>query len=115
MILLTPGPLTTARETREAMLSDWGSRDTAFIDLTAALRRRLLALAHGENTHACVPIQGSEGTKWSATAFACLLDRSPGGTASACATSAGRPLTERFAGHIGPMTDSLNRPNWCFG
>jgi 2-aminoethylphosphonate-pyruvate transaminase len=59
VILLTPGPLTTARETREAMLSDWGSRDTAFIDLTAALRRRLLALAHGENTHACVPIQGS--------------------------------------------------------
>lgn len=59
MILLTPGPLTTARETREAMLSDWGSRDGAFIALTAQLRHRLLALAHGENTHACVPIQGS--------------------------------------------------------
>ncbi|MBN9589544.1 MAG: 2-aminoethylphosphonate--pyruvate transaminase [Alphaproteobacteria bacterium] len=59
MILLTPGPLTTARETREAMLSDWGSRDGAFIALTAQLRRRLLALVHGEQTHVCVPIQGS--------------------------------------------------------
>jgi 2-aminoethylphosphonate-pyruvate transaminase len=59
VILLTPGPLTTAQQTRAAMTSDWGSRDTAFIALTAELRRRLLALAHGENTHACVPIQGS--------------------------------------------------------
>jgi 2-aminoethylphosphonate-pyruvate transaminase len=59
VILLTPGPLTTARETRAAMTSDWGSRDTAFIALTAELRRRLLALAHGEASHVCVPIQGS--------------------------------------------------------
>jgi 2-aminoethylphosphonate-pyruvate transaminase len=59
VILLTPGPLTTARETREAMASDWGSRDTAFIALTADLRRRLLALAYGEAGHVCVPIQGS--------------------------------------------------------
>src|SRR6476646_748240 len=29
--LLTPGPLTTAAATREAMLRDWGSRDGAFI------------------------------------------------------------------------------------
>jgi 2-aminoethylphosphonate-pyruvate transaminase len=59
VILLTPGPLTTAHETREAMTLDWGSRDTAFIALTADLRRRLLALAYGESSHVCVPIQGS--------------------------------------------------------
>jgi 2-aminoethylphosphonate-pyruvate transaminase len=59
VILLTPGPLTTARETRAAMTSDWGSRDAAFIALTADLRRCLLALAHGEANHVCVPIQGS--------------------------------------------------------
>jgi 2-aminoethylphosphonate-pyruvate transaminase len=59
VILLTPGPLTTAPETREAMLSDWGSRDIAFIALTAELRRHLLALAQGEGSHVCVPIQGS--------------------------------------------------------
>jgi 2-aminoethylphosphonate-pyruvate transaminase len=59
MILLTPGPLTTSRATREAMLEDWGSRDPAFIALTAELRRRLLAVVQGEGSHVCVPIQGS--------------------------------------------------------
>ena len=58
-ILLTPGPLTTSRETREAMLRDWGSRDGAFIALTARIRSRITAIAGGEGTHHCVPIQGS--------------------------------------------------------
>jgi 2-aminoethylphosphonate-pyruvate transaminase len=58
-ILLTPGPLTTRTETRRAMLRDWGSRDPAFIALTAEMRARLLAVAQGEATHACVPLQGS--------------------------------------------------------
>ena len=59
MILLTPGPLTTRPETREAMLQDWGSRDPAFIALTASLRQGLVRLAHGEASHTAVPIQGS--------------------------------------------------------
>lgn len=58
-ILLTPGPLTTRAETRQAMLRDWGSRDPAFIALTAELRRRLLAIAGGEASHVAVPLQGS--------------------------------------------------------
>jgi 2-aminoethylphosphonate-pyruvate transaminase len=58
-ILLTPGPLTTRTETRRAMLRDWGSRDPAFIALTAEMRARLLAVAHGQRTHVCVPLQGS--------------------------------------------------------
>ncbi|CAA7622429.1 2-aminoethylphosphonate--pyruvate transaminase [Magnetospirillum sp. SS-4] len=58
-ILLTPGPLTTRLETRQAMLRDWGSRDEAFIALTAEMRRRLLALAGGGDSHAAVPLQGS--------------------------------------------------------
>jgi len=58
-ILLTPGPLTTRLATRQAMLRDWGSRDPAFIALTAELRARLLAVAQGEATHVCVPLQGS--------------------------------------------------------
>jgi 2-aminoethylphosphonate-pyruvate transaminase len=58
-ILLTPGPLTTRPATRRAMLRDWGSRDPAFIALTAELRARLLAVAQGEATHVCVPLQGS--------------------------------------------------------
>ncbi len=58
-LLLTPGPLTTAEATRQAMARDWGSRDPAFIALTAELRERLLAVANGAGTHACVPLQGS--------------------------------------------------------
>jgi 2-aminoethylphosphonate-pyruvate transaminase len=57
--LLTPGPLTTARATREAMLRDWGSRDGAFIALNRGIRDRLIKLAGGEGSHVCVPLQGS--------------------------------------------------------
>src|SRR5262249_49855196 len=45
--LLTPGPLTTADTTKRAMLHDWGSRDTAFIAMTARVRRRLGEIAGG--------------------------------------------------------------------
>lgn len=58
-ILLTPGPLTTAEPTRQAMLRDWGSRDGAFIDMTARVRQRLTAIANGADSHICVPVQGS--------------------------------------------------------
>ena len=58
-LLLTPGPLTTREETRAAMLSDWGSRDEAFIALTREMRQRLLAVAKGQGTHVAVPLQGS--------------------------------------------------------
>ena len=58
--LLTPGPLTTAIEVKEAMLRDWGSWDGDFRAMTAELRRRLLALA-GDTAGEfdCVPMQGS--------------------------------------------------------
>ncbi|WP_174301136.1 2-aminoethylphosphonate--pyruvate transaminase [Caulobacter sp. S45] len=58
-ILLTPGPLTTRDATRRAMLQDWGSRDPAFIALTAELRERLLGVVGGAGTHVAVPLQGS--------------------------------------------------------
>jgi len=58
-ILLTPGPLTTSRRTKEAMLRDWGSWDIEFNRITGRIRERLIAVIHGENTHECVPLQGS--------------------------------------------------------
>lgn len=58
-LLLTPGPLTTTLRTKQAMLHDWGSWDRAFNALTADVCRRLLAIAHGEAEHVCVPLQGS--------------------------------------------------------
>ena len=57
--LLTPGPLTTARETREAMLRDRGSRDEAFLEINNRVCQRLVALVGGEGGYACVPVQGS--------------------------------------------------------
>ena len=57
--LLTPGPLTTSAAVKQAMLHDWGSRDHDFIAINAHMRRRLLDLAGGGDTHVCVPIQGS--------------------------------------------------------
>ena len=58
-ILLTPGPLTTTLRTKKAMLTDWGSWDESFKVLTADLCRELIAIAHGEDSHVCVPLQGS--------------------------------------------------------
>src|SRR3954452_15831350 len=58
-ILLTPGPLTTSLPTKAAMLRDWGSWDSAFNAVTADVRRKLVAVIHGEATHTCVPLQGS--------------------------------------------------------
>jgi 2-aminoethylphosphonate-pyruvate transaminase len=61
-LLLTPGPLTTSTSVKEAMLKDWGSRDTDFIEMTARVRRNIEAIAGVDPvkpTHTCVPIQGS--------------------------------------------------------
>jgi 2-aminoethylphosphonate-pyruvate transaminase len=58
-LLLTPGPLTTSRATKTAMLRDWGARDDAFLTLTARVRVRLLEIAGGVDTHTVVLLQGS--------------------------------------------------------
>lgn len=58
-LLLTPGPLTTSRTTKEAMLRDWGSRDAAFMAMNRRVQERLLDLAGGQGTHAAVLLQGS--------------------------------------------------------
>ncbi len=57
--MLTPGPLTTSDTVKQAMLRDWGSRDRAFIAMNREMCERLVALAGGEQTHVCVPLQGS--------------------------------------------------------
>ena len=58
-LLFTPGPLTTRLETRRAMLNDRGSREPAFLAMTAELRRRLLDVAGGQSSHVAIPLQGS--------------------------------------------------------
>ena len=44
-LLFTPGPLTTSRGVKEAMLRDVGSRDADFVDVVREIRQRLLAVA----------------------------------------------------------------------
>ena len=57
--LLTPGPLTTSRNVKLAMLADWGSRDVEFRQLVADIRKRLLKLANCDSRYECVIMQGS--------------------------------------------------------
>jgi 2-aminoethylphosphonate-pyruvate transaminase len=58
-VLLTPGPLTTSLRTKLAMLRDWGSWDNDFIAVTASVRKSLLEIIHGQDSHVVVPLQGS--------------------------------------------------------
>ena len=73
-ILLTPGPLTTTLRTKLAMLRDWGSWDADFNAVTASVRRSLLAVIHGQDSHVVVPLQGS-GTFSVEAAVATLVPR----------------------------------------
>ena len=58
--LLTPGPLTTSYEVKQAMLKDWGSWDDDFRAMTRTMRQKLLKLVgDGAPDYDCVPIQGS--------------------------------------------------------
>lgn len=58
--LLTPGPLTTSIQTKEAMLRDWGSWDGDFRAMTAEMRTGLVELlGDGGQAYDCVPMQGS--------------------------------------------------------
>jgi len=73
-LLLTPGPLTTTLATKTAMLTDWGSWDVDFNQLTASIRRRLVDLIDGADDLTCVPLQGS-GTFAVEAAIGTLLPR----------------------------------------
>jgi len=73
-ILLTPGPLTTSLETKQAMLRDWGSWDASFNAITASICKDLVDVVNGAATHVCVPLQGS-GTFSVEAAIANLVPR----------------------------------------
>ena len=73
-ILLTPGPLTTTLRTKLAMLRDWGSWDSDFNAVTAGVRKRLVDIIDGHDSHVLVPLQGS-GTFSVEAAVATLVPR----------------------------------------
>jgi len=73
--LFTPGPINTARRTKEAMLRDMGSRDADFIAMTGRVCERLLAVSGAGEDYVCVPVQGS-GTFAVEAAFGTLVPKS---------------------------------------
>ena len=58
-LLLTPGPLTTSKAVKDAMVHDWGSRDATFIGINKAVLDALPKVIHGEGLFTAVPMQGS--------------------------------------------------------
>lgn len=58
-LLLTPGPLTTAKSVKAVMVHDWGSRDASFIAINKAVLSGLPTIIHGEADFVAVPMQGS--------------------------------------------------------
>ncbi len=60
-LLFTPGPLSTSKTVKEAMLQDMGSRDHAFLLAVKEIRDGLLTLAgvSKEQGYECVIVQGS--------------------------------------------------------
>ncbi len=57
--LLTPGPLTTSRGVKLAMLADWGSRDVEFRSIISDIRNGLKEIANAGEEYECVLMQGS--------------------------------------------------------
>ncbi|WP_043289240.1 2-aminoethylphosphonate--pyruvate transaminase [Paraburkholderia oxyphila] len=58
-LLLTPGPLTTSRTVKAAMVHDWGSRDANFVEINRSVLARLAEIANGAGDWVTVPMQGS--------------------------------------------------------
>ena len=58
-VLFTPGPLTTSRTVKQAMLRDLGSRDHEFIEVVREVRRSLLEIGQCGKDHVAVLMQGS--------------------------------------------------------
>jgi len=58
-LLLTPGPLTTTRAVKEAMVHDWGSRDATFVAINKAVLDELPRVIDGADDFVTVPMQGS--------------------------------------------------------
>lgn len=60
-LLFTPGPLTTSKTVKEAMLHDYGSRDSKFVNIVKEVREKLLQLGEvsKEKGYETIIMQGS--------------------------------------------------------
>ena len=57
--LLTPGPLTTSREVKEAMLFDKSPNSPEMVEMVKGIRDYVVEIANGGDAYECVPVQGS--------------------------------------------------------
>jgi 2-aminoethylphosphonate-pyruvate transaminase len=57
--LFTPGPLTTSKTVKQAMLRDLGSRDAEFINIIKDVRQRLVSLGNSPDEYTAILMQGS--------------------------------------------------------
>ncbi|MDP6786500.1 MAG: 2-aminoethylphosphonate--pyruvate transaminase [Rhodospirillales bacterium] len=71
-LLLTPGPVRTASEVKDAMAHDFAPAGVAIKETTARIRRYLVDLVNGDGVYECVPLQGS-GTYAIEAAFHTLI------------------------------------------
>eukprot|EP00933_Yihiella_yeosuensis_P005039 TRINITY_DN109455_c0_g1_i1.p1 TRINITY_DN109455_c0_g1~~TRINITY_DN109455_c0_g1_i1.p1 ORF type:complete len:413 (+),score=81.93 TRINITY_DN109455_c0_g1_i1:76-1314(+) len=78
-LLFTPGPLTVSAETKQAMLVDYGSRDSLFLKAAEDVKTSLLSIAGAskETGHECVILQGS-GTFGVEAMLGCAVPRTGG-------------------------------------
>lgn len=106
-ILFTPGPLTTSRTVKQAMLRDLGSRDADFIAVVRRIRQRLVALAGGQPDHSAVLMQGS-GTFAVEAAIGSLLP--PDGCLVALVNGAYGRRMVRIAERLGIRVASVESP-----
>ena len=58
-LLLTPGPLTTSKSVKTAMIHDWGSRDAAFLKINREVLEWLPEIVNAGGAYVTVPMQGS--------------------------------------------------------
>lgn len=58
-LLLTPGPLSTSKRVRAALLKDWCTWDKEYNDVVQEIRSRLVALASKSGAYTAVLMQGS--------------------------------------------------------
>lgn len=72
--LLTPGPLTTSRAVKEAMLFDKGPGSDEMVARVREIRDYIVELANGGDAYTCVPVQGSA-TYGIEAAFHTLVDK----------------------------------------
>jgi 2-aminoethylphosphonate-pyruvate transaminase len=57
--LLTPGPVTTSRDVKFAMLADWNPHDSEFISIVKNLQRNLEMLGGCDEAFSCVLLSGT--------------------------------------------------------